>query len=144
MEMRTLVSFEASGFQNEAQWTEHGSPVVPDGCSIAKAIVTGLRDAGLNVSDPVQHEAYGWAFEVVLDNETERCLLQCPGPWLLLLRQKRSILSRLIHRTAFARLKMVLQTVDRVLKHEAKFSVIQWFTESAYEAGRLHGADSPV
>ena len=144
MEMRTLVSFEATGFADESRWSENGSPLVPDGRSIAGTIVSGLRGTGLEASDPEQHEFYGWAFEVVSVNETEWCLLQCPGPWLLLVRQRRSMLRRLCLSKGTENLETVLKAIDRVIKQEGRFSGIQWFTEAAYEARAQKGADAPL
>lgn len=144
MEIRTLVSFEVTGFPDESRWSENGSPLVPDGRSIAGTIVTGLRAAGLLVSDPQQHEFYGWAFDVISVNETEWCLLQCPGPWLLLVRQRRPILRRLCPPKSTDNLEVVLKAIDRVMKQEGRFSAIQWFTEGAYESGAQRGADVPL
>lgn len=64
MEPRTLVTFIAAGFPDDAQWTANGSPLVPEGRAIADVLVTALRARGLQVSDATQHEFYGWCFEV--------------------------------------------------------------------------------
>jgi hypothetical protein len=144
MEIRTLVSFEAAGFPDESQWSENGSPLVPDGYSIAATIISALRSVGLYVSDPRQHQFYGWAFEIDYNNETEWCLLQCPGPWLLLVRQKHSVLKRLCSFMGAVNLKTVLKEIDRILKQEGRFSSIQWFTEQMYDSGMQNGEDVPL
>ncbi|MDD4890784.1 MAG: hypothetical protein PHU85_12750 [Phycisphaerae bacterium] len=144
MAIRSLVTFEATGFPNEAKWTPAGSPLVPDGRLVAEALVKALREVGFEVSNPQQHLFYGWRFEIPFHNSLEWCLLQQPGPWLLLVREKRSVLHRLFHRTSGGELKRVLTALDRVLKLDSRFSSIQWFEEQAYDAGAKQGAETPL
>ncbi len=146
MEIRTFVSFDAHGFPDESRWTENGSPLIPDGHSIAEHIVVNVRGIGLDVSDPRQHEFYGWEFKIQYGDEVNWCLLQCPGPWLLLVRPVRSsILQRLrFVQTDFQHLERTLMAIDRVLKRDTRFDSVQWFTEQAYEAGVKKGEDRPL
>ena len=143
MIMRSLVTFEATGFPNEAKWTPTGSPLVPDGRPIAEALANALREKGFEVSAPQQHLFYGWCFEIAFQGGIEWCLLQQPGPWLLLVRDKRSMVQRLLHRTSGGEME-TLTALDRILKSDARFSSIQWFDEQAYEGGAKQGAESPL
>ena len=144
MRERSLVTFEAYGFPNETEWTPTGSPLVPDGRSIAETLVKALRQNGLEVSDPQQHLFYGWCFEIAFQGGIEWCLLQQPGPWLLLVRDKRPLLRRLFHSTSRGEIEMALKSLDQILKSDSRFSSIQWFEEQAYEAGANHGAETPL
>ena len=144
MAMRSLVTFKATGFPNEATWTPTGSPVVPAGRRVAEALVKALREMGLEVSIPQQHLFYGWCFEIAFHDGREWCLLQQPGPWLLLVREKRSVLHRLFHRTSGGELNRALTALDQVLKLDSRFSSIQWFEEQAYDAGAKQGAETPL
>jgi hypothetical protein len=144
MAMRTLVTFEATGFPDESQWTPNGSQLVPHGRSIASTIAGCLREAGLRVSDVEQHEYYGWCFDVLFPNAVEWCLLQYPGPWLLLVRERRPVLRRLLCRGGTGHLETTLRAIDRVLKEGGRFASVQWFAERAYDSGARQGAESPL
>jgi hypothetical protein len=99
---------------------------------------------GLDVSNPQQHLFYGWCFEIASQRGVEWCLLQQPGPWLLLVRDRQSVLHRFFHVTSRGGLERALTALDRALKLDSRFSSIQWFEEQAYEAGAQQGAETPL
>jgi hypothetical protein len=144
MELRTYVTFEAEGFPDEARWSDNGSPLIPDGQSVAGAIVRALREAGLPATDPIQHQFYGWAFDVSLPGGNQWCLLQYPGPWLLLVRQKCSVLGTVFSRKRYKDMATVVHAIDRVLKRDGRFLSVLWFTETGYESGTEQGEDVPM
>ena len=143
MKPRTLVTFIAAGFPDDAQWTANGSPLVPEGRATADVLVTALRARGLEVSDATQHEFYGWCFEVAAAGGVEWCLLQQPGPWLLLVEEKRSVLHRLLRSNSDSGLASTLLALDEVLKTDRRFSGVQWFTKEAYDSGAQQGTETP-
>ena len=144
METPTLVTFEAEGFPDESEWTPGGSPLVPNGRSITGVIASALRDAGFCVSDPKQHEYYGWCFEVAFPNAAGWCLLQYPGPWLLLVEESLPVLRRLFRPGSTRNLATTVAAIHRVLTQDKRFSSVQWFTKHAYDAGTERGCQSPV
>ena len=143
MRRRTFVTFEAA-FPDEAQWTDDGSPLVPDGRSIALFLVQSLTAAGLSVSKVIQHSFYGWAWEVYLSKTRAWCLLQGGDPWLLLVEERGRGLARFFGATEPREVDRVLRALDATMKQDAKFSSIRWFTKQEYESGGRNGAESPL
>jgi len=142
MAKRTLVTFEAA-FPDEAQWTENGSPLVPDGRGISLVLAEALKMDGLCTSGVSQHNFYGWAFDVLFPRNNVWCLLQQLGPWLLLIEERKHGFGSLLRNARFEGLEMVLRAIDRTLKGDTRFSLIRWFTKQGYESGCEDGADSP-
>jgi len=142
MKIRTFVNFEAD-FPDEAEWDEQGNPVVPDGRSVARVIARSLNTVGFRASEPAQHTFYGWAFDVALPKRTAWCLLQAPGPWLLLVEERRSGLRRFTAGRSPVDLERLLKALDHVLKADERFSSVQWFTRDEYESGCREGTDCP-
>lgn len=142
MTRRTFVTFKAA-FPDEAQWTETGSPLVPDGKSICHVVADATRNAGGCTSDVSQHSFYGWAFEVVFTKRTVWCLLQGGDPWLLLVEHRKRGIGSFFGSASSEELDEVLHAIDGVLKQDARFSSIRWFTKQEYEAGCRGGADIP-
>lgn len=143
MKPKTLVMFTATGFPDDSRWRANGSPLVPEGQGIADALVTALRAKGLEVSNAAQHQFYGWCFEVAVAGGVEWCLLQQPDPWLLLVRQKRSLLHRLLRVNSDTGLTGTLLALNEVLKTDGRFSAVQWLTEEAFDSGSRQGTESP-
>lgn len=142
MQQRTFVTFNAE-FPEDWQWDEKGNLTVPGGHGIANAIIFAMRSAGLSATEPVQHSFYGWSFEFTLGGLTSWCVLQFPGPWLLQVEDKRKGFAKFFGRTLPAEFERALESVDRILKGDARFSSIQWFTRDEYESGVRKGADVP-
>ena len=143
MTRRNFVTFKGA-FPDEAQWTEDGSPLVPDGRSIGVVLTVALERVGFRPSQVVQHSFYGWAFEVGLPKAKAWCLLQGGEPWLLLIEERRHGLARLFGIAASHGTDPVLRAIDDALKHDGRFSSIRWFTKQEYESGAQGGADSPL
>ena len=148
MDIRNIVTFETPGFPDDTQWTENDHLLAPGGHAIADAIIAGLRGAGFNVSESFQHEEHGWAFEVFLTKKrSEYCLVQMaadPDAMMLLLWPRWSFLERLIYGKNYAiRKKVLLDRIDFLLKHDARFSAIQWFTQAAFHSGIRKGEECP-
>jgi hypothetical protein len=142
MNTRNFVTFEAD-FPDESQWAEDGSPLVPDGQSVARVLVQALVNAGLTVSELSQHSFYGWAWEANLRKRKAWCLLQGGDPWLLIVEQRGGMLERLLRGEESAELEEVLTVVDEAMKGDTRFSAVQWFTRQEYESGAGQGAESP-
>jgi hypothetical protein len=143
MAKRTFVTFRAD-FPDESQWTENGSPLVPDGRSIAGTIASALRGAGFRVSEPKQRLFYGWTFEILFPKRTEWCLLQGGDPWLLMVEERASGWVGLFGaRTISSDQDRALVAIDKVLKGDGRFSSVQWFTKEEYESGCRVGGDAP-
>jgi hypothetical protein len=140
---RTFVTFKAA-FPDEAQWTEHGSLLVPDGRSISRCVAGALRSAGLCPSEVTQYSFYGWAFQIVLPKLKAWCLLQGGDPWLLLVKERKRGLRWLFGSARSDELALVLRAIDTALRQDARFSSIRWFTRDEYESGCQGGAASPV
>ena len=143
MTTRTFVTFDAD-FPKDGQWDREGNPIVPGGRTIACTIAAAIQSAGGLVTNPVQHSFYGWSFEVSLGGLKAWCLLQFPGPWLLLLEQKRNRLAKLLRASPPVESCGVLQVLHRVLKADARFSGVQWFTRQEYQSGCNKGAGGPL
>jgi hypothetical protein len=144
MKARTLAIFTAAGFPDDSEWTANGSPLVPEGRSIAEVLVKAVRAQGLQASDPAQHLFYGWCFDVTVSGGVAWCLLQQPGPWLLLVRNRRSLVHRLFRNSGESALANTLAALHRALKTDGRFSALQWLTEEAFESGSREGAEAPL
>jgi hypothetical protein len=143
MAKRTFVTFRAD-FPDESQWTENGSPLVPDGRSIAGTIASALRGAGFRVSEPKQRLFYGWTFEILFPKRTEWCLLQGGDPWLLMVEERSSGWPRLFGARISSDQDRVLVMIDEFVKEDRRFSSVQWFTKQEYESGCQAGVDKPL
>jgi len=144
MIMRTFATFEATGFPNESEWTESGSPLVPDGRSVSRTLAAALKAMGHRVTQPTQHSFYGWAFEVACPKQMEWCLLQGGDPWLLVVEERRLGWHRLFGSGRSPDLAAALRAVDQALRNDPRFSCVQWFTKCDYEAGAKEGAETPL
>ena len=132
MTRRTFVTFRAA-FPDEAQWTEKGSPLVPDGRSISQVLADATMKAGLCPSDVSQHSFYGWSFEVAFSNRKVWCLLQGGDPWLLLVEDRRRGIGSFFGAASSEELDAVLHAIGGVLRQDARFSSMRWFTKQEYE-----------
>ena len=136
------MTFEAS-FSNDAEWDDQGRPIVPPGRSIAQTIAEELSSRGASVSRPTQHSFYGWAFDITFEGCEAWSLLQFPGPWLLLIEEKRDRSQRPVGSRSSVPMSRLLREVDEVLKDRERFSSVQWFTKKEYESGSQQGAHTP-
>jgi hypothetical protein len=139
--MRRFVTFQASGFLDEAEWTAKGDPLVPDGRSVLKAITDALSRNGFNVSEPTQHSFYGWSSELILPGCTAWFVLQGGEPWLLEVEE----VSPSIFKKVFgsSHLPQVLKCLHNVLREDDRFVAIQWFTEKEYHSAEQTGHRVP-
>lgn len=141
-QVRTFAVFE-SNLPDEAEWDEQGRPSVPPGKPVVSILAEGLEARGASVSEPVQHRFYGWRVDVVYEGLEAWCLLQYPGPWLLLIEEKWPGVARLIRSRKRPALAFLVQEVHSVLKGAACVSAVRWFTKEEFAAGCEHGAEAP-
>lgn len=143
MSTRNFATFEAD-FPDESQWTEDGSPLIPDGRSVAGVLAHALVNARLTVSEVSQHSFYGWAWEASFGKRKAWCLLQGGDPWLLIVEEHGGMLERLFRSETSGEFKEVLAVVDEAMKRDTRFSAVQWFTRKEYESGAGQGTESPL
>ncbi len=134
MELRGFVTLVAD-FPDDAEWDNKGQLLVAGGRGITEYLSDQMEAAGLKCSKPKRHSFYGWVLEVKASGAKVSCLLQCPGPWLLLSECKASFFGKLRTATNRRAHQEVLQCLHKVLRQDSRFSAIKWFTRLEYESG---------
>lgn len=133
MTLRTIVVFSAD-FPNDGVWAPNGDEVCPPGCNIASALVSSLKDKRLDVTEPKQLESYGWYFTV---SGIVRFVLQFPGPWLLLSKNKGPLIQKVLNSKRLALVhRDILETVNALLHQDGRFHDIRWITNEDYDRGK--------
>jgi hypothetical protein len=130
--LRTFVTFEAA-FPDDGEWDEHENPIRPPGKNVAEAIAQLIEGGDVHASSPSQYKFYGWELELEEGTHRAWCLLQYPGPWLLMIEPRLSMRQRLFQSGAenewFAAL---LDRIGETLRSDPRFTGIRWFTEEEY------------
>lgn len=137
--MRTFVLFEAS-FPDDSELESERHPETPGGRNVAESLVLGLKNRGYRCSEPKQHSFYGWSFDVDCNGITVWCLLQFPGPWLLLSETRSPLFARLIGQRTHEAHIAVLKALSEAIKGDCRFSSVKWLTKSEYEARNMSSA----
>jgi hypothetical protein len=143
MEMREFVTFEAD-FPSDTQWDAGGNLLVPGGKAIIGFLAGQMQRYGFTASHPVQHSFYGWAIDVETAGARFWCMVQYPGPWLLLTERRPSISDRLLGRSHTQEHQELLECLHGIMKADKRFSSIKWYTRQQYWSG-AHAvfADAP-
>lgn len=129
MVVRNYVTFEAD-FPDDGEVCEGMEPT-PAGRSIAEAISSGICRPGLpHPAIVTQHSFYGWEFQC----DSNWCLLQRPGRWLIIIEDRQSLLGRLVRgRRRAELLRSFLDALRRFLEEDSRFSDCRWFTKDEYD-----------
>lgn len=139
---RDVVSFSAD-FPDDSQWDEDGTEIVVGGRRIAETIRRKLEQQGICCLDVSQHEAFGWGFDTIVDENRVWILLTASSEgWLFQLIQRTSLLRRLLglsKKGAFERLQTKLR---EILTADKRFSQVSWYTRDGYDRG-MNGVDTP-
>ena len=134
---RNFITFDAD-LPDDSQWDAREVLLVPGGRTIAQVLHEFLCKRGYLCSDVAQHSFYGWVFGASNKTGFVRCLVQYPGPWLLMCEKSVSFLDRLFRRTPEPAPQEFLDTVYDVLSTDRRFSKVRWFTRDDF----LRGDDS--
>ena len=145
MPLRTLATFSAA-FQDDAEWDEHGMPLVPGGRRVTEALHDALESLGLQCTPVVQHSFYGWRFEFERDGRMFTCIVQSfeDDQWLLICEPRRSIWPKLTGRRDYSTVGMALTTLHEVLTCDTRISNLRWHQREAFEKGGSLGAPTPT
>ena len=128
-DLRTFVSFECQS-SDEGEFDDKGNAIRPPGKEIAEYLKSALGVEGFGVTPVSQHSFYGWAFEARLDKSVVWCLLQFPGPWLVLTKGRGGILSRLFSRNSEAHSR-VCRAIHKSLTHNPLVASVRWLREES-------------
>ena len=144
MDPRDYVAFHAD-FPDDAQWDAQGNLFVPGGQTIAESLRTQLQSAGFSCSDVFQHDDYGWTFDAVSEKIKVWCLLAAvEDAWLLILKQKKSIIRYLFVPIGNLAFEEFQDKVHEILTGDERFSKVSWYTKSDYDSGKENrGSPSP-
>lgn len=137
MDIQDCITFEAD-FPDDTAWDARGGVIVPGGRAIALTLVALLESRVLTCSKPQQHSFYGWTFEVGFDGATIWCLLQYPGPWLILTECRTSVAMRVLHPRQRDKHQNVLRELVAAMHSDSRFTKIRPLTKAEFEAqGRI-------
>jgi hypothetical protein len=133
MESRTHVTFEWDNPEEEESDFDDGGDITrPGGHAIAEHIQSGLRKRGLNVTNVEQHEFYGWAFDIVGNQNTVWCMLQFAEPWLLVAEVPSTWWERLKGRKPDAEHAEVCRAIHECLVSGGRASSVRWFSRKDF------------
>ena len=91
-----------------------------------------FKESGFPVSTVSQHSFYGWSFGAQIENRKFWFLIQGGSPWLLIVKDCRSVLRRVFD--GDAPFLAALKVCDSTLQALGHISGIEWLTQAAYEA----------
>jgi hypothetical protein len=145
MPPRTLATFDAA-FQDDAEWDEHGLPLVPGGRGVTEALRDALERLGPRCTPLVQHSFYGWRFEFESDGKQFTCIVQSfeDEQWLLICEPRRSVWHKLISRRDDDNVAVGLTAIHEVLTSDSRISNVQWHQREEFEKGGSLGAPTPT
>lgn len=136
-QQRTFVTFDAA-FSDDAEFSSSGEIVIPGGRNVCLVIANLLADQELEVSEPSQHDFYGWEVTAKKEGHVFWFLLQYPGPWLLLAKDKHGVADK--HGVSLGK---VLNNLANAMNEDGRFSGLSWFTKAEYERGQTVGNPLP-
>ncbi len=133
MELQQYITFDAQ-ISEEAGAESRLLEQDLAGHAIASFIANALLAHGMQCTDPDQHSFYGWAFEANDDGAAIWCLLQSPGPWLLITECRSAIVARLLNHGQRSKHECVIRCILDAMEADRRFSSIQVFTRAEYES----------
>ncbi|MGK6321424.1 hypothetical protein [Sphingomonas sp. DT-204] len=139
-ELRTFATFDAE-LPDDSEFSESGDILVPGGRGVCLLIMQLLQEIGLDVSQPEQHQFYGWELNGELNGSKFWFLLQYPESWLLIVEDKTGLIARL--KTERMSLQELLDDLGKKLTADHRIHGIQWFTKKEYESGVTLGNKFP-
>ena len=134
---RTFVTFDAE-MPDDSEFSESGDILVPGGRGVCFLVMQFLQELGLDVSEPEQHQFYGWELNGELHGSKFWFLLQYPAPWLLIAEDKTGLFARF--RTERISLEKLLSGLNKKLTTDHRIGDVQWFTKREYEDGMPLGS----
>jgi hypothetical protein len=140
--MRTYATFKST-FPDD-QREEDGRIVAPGGRNVMEYLREQLIVRGFNVAKAENHEDFGWAFAISLEDCSVWCLLQFAEPWLLISELHVGLLKRLFHLPAPSSLQRVCESLHDIIVSSPSLLEPKWFTREEYEESKgLGGHDRP-
>jgi hypothetical protein len=131
-EPETCVEFEAE-FPDPEWEAAAEDDDLPAGRPIAEWLRSRLVAAGFPCTDVENHESFGWDFDAGRGPATVWCLLQSPGPWLLIAEPRVSLWDRIRGRSGTGGAD-VLRAIRALLAGDPRVKSPVWFTRSGYGA----------
>jgi hypothetical protein len=133
MKLHTFATFE-SDVPEDGEFTAHGDIKHPPGRNVVCILAEMLKEQGLTMSEPQEHNYYGWSITASRGDVTFWFLLQFPGPWLLLSRDRTASIRKLFRSNSSLH-HQILRDLNRSLARDGRFRAIRWFTKEQYERG---------
>jgi len=130
MHLQKFALFKASLPDDSVE--EGGDITVPAGRNLIESLSQRFKESGFPVSAISQHSFYGWSFEAEIENRKFWFLIQGGSPWLLIVRDRRSVLRRVFD--GDAAFLAALKVCDSTLQALGHISGIEWLTQAAYKA----------
>jgi hypothetical protein len=130
MNLPTFALFESSLPDDSVE--EGGDIKVPAGRNVMESLAQRLKESGVQASPVSQHSFYGWSFDARIGNRKFWFLIQGGLPWVLIVRDRRSMILRLTEGSAPVR--AALEACDAALQTLGHVSALEWLTRTAYEA----------
>ena len=130
-EPETYVEFDA-GFP-DPEWESGADDDLPAGRPVAEWLRARLVASGFPCSEVESHESFGWEFDAGSGATPVWCLLQSPGPWLLIAQPRVSLWARIRGRSGTGG-EDVLRAIRALLEGDPRVKSPVWFTRSGYEA----------
>jgi hypothetical protein len=130
-EPESHVEFEAD-FPDPG-WEAGEGDDPPAGRPIAEWLRSGLVAAGVPCTEVENHESFGWDFFAGGGATRAWCLLQSPGPWLLIAEPQVPLWDRIRGRSGTGG-EDVLRAIRALLEGDPRVKSPAWFTRSGYES----------
>jgi hypothetical protein len=144
MAVSTQATFRAE-FPNDAKWDENGTPLIPGGEAVTRAIYDGFRRCGVPCSDVVQRSVYGWQFDFNNDGTRFICVVQAyeSDQWLLIFDLPRSGWRRLFSSKSNDTITLAAKKIHQLLISDSRFSNIRWYNRKQFKKGGSPGTMAP-
>ncbi|AZI37932.1 hypothetical protein NT2_13_00190 [Caenibius tardaugens NBRC 16725] len=123
---RCFATFSAE-VPDDWEFSEAGEILIPGGRGVCLLIMRHLQNLGLDVSEPKQHQFYGWELKGEWDGSQFWFLLQYPDPWLLISEDKTGIIGFL--KPERPSLTHLLRRFNIEMSDDDHFHNIQWFAK---------------
>ena len=133
--IRNFATFTSSLPDDSVEW--EGDVAEPDGRNVMESIRDAFLHANYDATAVDQHSFYGWSFSVKGEHGEFWLMVQCPGPWLLMIRDLRPIWKRIFKgRGDFA---VFVEECHRTLTAIPEFGELRWCNESEWQVESRSG-----
>lgn len=128
---RTFATFDAE-LLDDSELSESGDILIPGGRGVSLLIRRLLQELGLVISEPEQHQFYGWKLNGEKDGSKFWFLLQYPNPWLLIIEDRTRFIVR--NRSEKDLFKQIISNLNGKMVAEDRIRSVQWFKKRNMKA----------